>query len=192
MPRRLWPLLLTAPSTFGPAVNAPGFAPAPLAAVLPATIVFSNVTLAGPTRMPPPVPSAASRGGLLAPPWLTPVLPACALFRLNVPCLRLIVAALLFVSAPPCASPPAPWLPQLRPPAVWPPLPPLPPVAELLANVAVLMTRLPLSAKIAPPRAAPPSPAICPPRQVVPKALPPSPPLAAARLKVELVTVTLP
>src|SRR6266566_9745538 len=68
LPRRLWPLLVTAPSTLGPGVGALLLSPLPLAAVLPALIVFSRATLAGPTRMPPPVPSATRRGGLLAPP----------------------------------------------------------------------------------------------------------------------------
>src|SRR5437868_6961367 len=107
MPRRLWPLLVTAPSTLGPGVGAPVVSPAPLAAVLPAMIVFSRVTLAGPTRMPPPAPSATRRGGLFAPPSLTPLLPPCALLRLSVPCLILTVAALL-VMAPPYARPPEP------------------------------------------------------------------------------------
>ncbi len=59
-------MLVMVPSTLGPGVGAPVVSPAPLAAVLPAMIVFSKVTLARPTRMPPPVPSATKRGGLLA------------------------------------------------------------------------------------------------------------------------------
>ena len=90
-----------APSAEGPMGFTRVVSPKPLAAVLPAMIVFSRVTLPGPTRMPPPAPSATSRGGLFAPPWLTPVLPACALLRLIVPCLMLTVAALALVIAPP-------------------------------------------------------------------------------------------
>src|SRR3989441_12884446 len=134
MPRRLWPLLVTAPSTLGPGVGAPVVSPRPLAAVLPAMIVFSKVTLAGPTRMPPPAPSAAGRAGLETPGVLTPVLPACALLRLSRPCFILTVAP-LFAIAPPYARPPAPCAPQLRPPLFCPPFPPSPPTPKLLAKV---------------------------------------------------------
>src|SRR5215213_3969375 len=110
-----------------------------------------------------------------------------------VACFISTVAALLLVIAPPCARPPAPcWVPAQTPPFVFPPSPPLPPCAELLANVAVLTIRLPPSARMAPPRAAPPSSAIWPPKQSGPKASPPRPPVAPSRLKVELLTVTVP
>src|SRR6185436_18619718 len=69
---------------------------------------------------------------------------------------------------------------------------PSPPTTALLANVAVLIIRLPPSAKIAPPRAPPPSREVCPPRQVEPKVSPLRPPVAPARWNVELVTVRLP
>src|SRR5215831_4899488 len=97
------------------------------------------------------------------------------------------VAASAFAIAPPLAGPPAPWAPQLRPPSVWPPLPPFPPVTELLAKVEVSIIKLLLgtlklvSTKIAPPRAGAASPEVCPPMQVVPKVLPVLPLVADAR-----------
>ena len=101
------------------------------------------------------------------------------------------VAALLLTIAPPWARPPARAGLQLRPPFVCPPLPPLPPIAWLFAKVDVLTIIVPPSARTAPPRAAPPSPAVWPPRHVEPKVLPPWPPLAAASSKVEVLIVAL-
>src|SRR5262249_50072963 len=50
----------------------------------------------------------------------------------------------------------------------------------------------PVSVKIAPPRAAPPSPPLWAPKQSSPNAFPALPPVAPARWNVELVIVTLP